>query len=96
MAALLAAAEPGEIAEVAREMRRRSELSRREILPRSCAAPPAVTREVHACCGTVGLGLGLGLGWGWLGGDEQRACRPRPEAFRRGRTAVSVEWAPWA
>ena len=41
-------------------------------------------------------GLGLGLGWGWVGGDEQRACRPRPEAFMRGGTAVSVEWAPWA
>eukprot|EP00964_Phaeocystis_antarctica_P154440 scaffold123153_cov66-Phaeocystis_antarctica.AAC.2 len=32
----------------------RSELSRCEILRRSCAAPPAVTREVHACCGRVG------------------------------------------
>jgi hypothetical protein len=56
VAALLAAAELGEIAEVAREMCRRSDLSRREIVPRSCAAPPAVTREVNACCGTVGLG----------------------------------------
>ena len=61
MAALLAA-ELGEIAEVAREMRRRSELSRREIVPRSCAAPPTVTKEVHACCGRVRPGLGLGLG----------------------------------